>query len=98
MAAFGISSSYTKKSAAGGGGGGDGSTSRAERAERRQDGVRASVGSSGDKHLKQTTITSSGNLQLVVLRISNNIFTETTNIGNTLTVDTAILCIKFCRQ
>jgi|LauGreDrversion2_2_1035103.scaffolds.fasta_scaffold146658_1 hypothetical protein len=66
MAAFGISSSYTKKSAAGGGGG-DGSTSRAERAERRQDGVRASVGSSGDKHLKQTTITSSGNLQLVVL-------------------------------
>jgi len=30
--------------------------------------------------------------------ISNNIFTETTNIGNTLTVDTAILCIKFCRQ
>ena len=66
MAAFGISSSYTKKSAAGGGGG-DGSTSRAERAERRQDGVRASVGSSGDKHLKQTTITSSGNLQHVVL-------------------------------
>ena len=65
MAAFGISSSYTKKSA--GGGGGDGSTSRAERAERRQDGVRASVGSSGDKHLKQTTLTSSGNLQIVVL-------------------------------
>ena len=67
MAAFGISSSYTKKSAAGGGGGGDGSTSRAERAERRQDGVRASVGSSGDKHLKQTTITSSGNLPLFVV-------------------------------
>jgi hypothetical protein len=65
MAAFGISSSYTKKSA--GGGGGDGSTSRAERAERRQDGVRASLGSSGDKHLKQTTLTSSGYLQLVVL-------------------------------
>ena len=63
MAAFGISSSYTKKSAAAGGG----STGRAERAERRQDGVRASLGSSGDKHLKQTTITSSGNLQLVVL-------------------------------
>ena len=67
MAAFGISSSYTKKSAATGGGGGGGSTGRAERAERRQDGVRASVGSSGDKHLKQTTITSSGNLQLFVL-------------------------------
>ena len=70
MAAFGISSSYTKKSAAAGGGGGDGttsSTSRADRADRRQDGVRASLGSSGDKHLKQTTITSSGNLQLVVL-------------------------------
>jgi hypothetical protein len=65
MAAFGISSSYTKKSAVAGGGGGG--TGRAERAERRQDGVRASVGSSGDKHLKQTTITSSGNLQLVVL-------------------------------
>ena len=65
MAAFGISSSYTKKSAATGGGGG--STGRAERAERRQDGVRGSLGSSGDKHLKQTTITSSGNLQLVVL-------------------------------
>ena len=67
MAAFGISSSYTKKSAASGGGGGDGSTSRADRAERRQDGVRASLGSSGDKHLKQTTITSSGNLQLFVV-------------------------------
>ena len=67
MAAFGISSSYTKKSAAGGGGGGDGSTSRADRADRRQDGVRASLGSSGDKHLKQTTMTSSDNLQLVVL-------------------------------
>jgi hypothetical protein len=69
MAAFGISPSYTKKSAAAASaaGGGGGGTSRAERLERRQDGVRASVGSSGDKHLKQTTITSSGNLQLVVL-------------------------------
>ena len=63
MAAFGISSSYTKKSAAGGGGG----TSRAERLERRQDGVRASVGSSGDKRLKQTTMTSSGDITLVIL-------------------------------
>jgi hypothetical protein len=72
MAAFGISSSYTKKSAASAasaaaGGGGGGGTGPAERAERRQDGVRASVGSSGDKHLKQTTITSSGNLQLFVV-------------------------------
>ena len=68
MAAFGISSSYTKKSvaAAAGGGGGDGRTGRAERLERRQDGVRASVGSSGDKRLKQTTMTSSGNIKLVI--------------------------------
>ena len=67
MAAFGISSSYTKKSAAAASAaGGGGGTSRAERLERRQDGVRASVGSSGDKHLKQTTMTSSGNIKLVI--------------------------------
>jgi hypothetical protein len=67
MAAFGISSSYTKKSAAAASAaGGGGGTSRAERLERRQDGVRASVGSSGDKRLKQTTMTSSGNIKLVI--------------------------------
>jgi hypothetical protein len=74
MAAFDISSSYTKKSAAaaaaGGGGDGDGGgrTGRAERLEKRQDGVRASVGSSGgDKRLKQTTMTPSGDIKLVIL-------------------------------
>ena len=70
MAAFGISSSYTKKSAAAAGGGGDGGgrTGRAERLEKRQDGFRASVGSSGgDKRLKQTTMTPSGDIKLVIL-------------------------------
>ena len=73
MAAFGISSSYTKKPAAvvaaagGGGGGGGGGTGRAERHERRQDGVQASVGSSGDKRLKQTTMPISGDITLVIL-------------------------------
>lgn len=69
MAAFGISSSYTKKSAAAAAGGGDGRTGRAERLEKRQqDGVCASVGSSGgDKRLKQTTMTPSGDIKLVIL-------------------------------
>jgi hypothetical protein len=68
MAAFGISSSYTKKSAAAAAGGGDGRTGRAERLEKRQEGVRASVGSSGgDKRLKQTTMTPSGDIKLVIL-------------------------------
>ena len=67
MAAFGISSSYTKKSAAAAAGGGDGRTGRAERLEKRQDGVRTSVGDSGDKRLKQTTMTTSGDIKLVIL-------------------------------
>ena len=68
MAAFGISSSYTKKSAAAAAGGGDGRTGRAERLEKRQDEIRASVGSSGgDKRLKQTTMTPSGDIKLVIL-------------------------------
>ena len=74
MAAFGISSSYTKKSAvaaataAAAAGGGGGRTGRAERLEKRQDGVRASVGSSGgDKRLNQTTMTPSGDIKLVIL-------------------------------